>query len=391
MQYCFTPLKSHRSSIPFMVFEKNNFTAEKQLLNKKETTATPESIFDFLGINPAIEKISKEPAGSEVYDVLIDLEKFKIGKKKFKSFHLLIEDLKAQLATFIHPEMPTLFRFRAKPKTYFMYYKKIPDLSKSEIDYRNFFIRNARKKVGNSHFISSKIKLMVHIRQGDTAVVQTPWKTFIPVWHKIPGKFTQFKRMEDIPNSQFTTIDNFYNFLEKLQQNLGKELFSTVVFSDGFKKAFLQIYLKSKRSDLSDQEIEKLKEIQANYDKNQFSNFEKLSNTKTIVGEELDNLYDLVQTFMEAEILVIGTQQIMIPKLVASYCNRENMPLIIVLYSSKKLNLDFIGLENDSPNILQIDIHDYDIREISTKIKAFITKIATRPALKNDPTKIIYK
>lgn len=352
LKYYFTPLNAERS---------NNY------YNSKNQKTTSESIFNLLGINSYLERISHNPAGSDIHRVDIDLDYFQLREKNYQSFEDLIYELKARLYSFIHSKKTTLFYFRASPKTFFRFYRLAAAAPDSDIDYRNLFMSYNRSATGKPLFEPSDIKLLIHIRQGDTAVLETPWNTYVPVWYNIPGRFTQFKKIEEIQSTHIITLDDFYRFISSFLEHTNNKKFSSLLFSDGYKTAFRLIYQNSKKKDISDHELEWLKKIEANYDNEKYEKFRKFNGMKMIIGEEMEKLYDLIHSFIEADILVIGTQQIMIPKMVAMLSDPKNMPVLIVLYRSDKPHFEYLGLGPFCHHIVYVNIHDYDIHEITQK------------------------
>lgn len=77
---------------------------------------------------------------------------------------------------------------------------------------------------------------------------------------------------------------------------------------------------------------------------------------------------------MNTDIIIIGTQQTMIPKLIASYFNVDQMPLLIILYKSKPRYLDYLGIKIDQSNIIQVNINDYDEVLIVNKIQDYLLR-----------------
>lgn len=352
LKYYFTPLNAERS---------NNY------YNSKNQKTTSESIFNLLGVNSYLERISDNPAGSDIHRVHIDLDYFQLREKNYQSFEDLIYELKARLYSFIHSKKTTLFYFRASPKTFFRYYRLAAAAPDSDIDYRNLFMSYNQSTTGKSLFSPSEVKLFIHIRQGDTAVLETPWNTYVPVWYNIPGRFTQFKKIEEIQSTHIITLDDFYRFISSFLEHASNKKFSSLLFSDGYKTAFRLIYQNSKKKDISDDELEWLKKAEVNYDNEKYEKFLKFNGMKTIIGEDIEKLYNLIHSFIEADILVIGTQQSMIPKMVAMLSDPKNMPVLIVLYRSDKPHFEYLGLDPFCHHIVYVNIHDYDIHEITQK------------------------
>ncbi len=361
LKYYHTPLSAHRSSDPFL--------HDPITQNQQEESKEFKDIFDFVGVN---ECLGKQSAGvlkprKEIY---LNLNITLYGSEGIDSYEALIQKMKEILYPFLSTNRTIILCLFAEPKTYFEYYRYLYDRKEHEIDYFNCF-----KNLGSrwkSEFDTDSTNMLVHIRQGDTGTVETPWNTFIPVWYEIDGKFTQFKNDEDIPGDKRIAPNIFYQFVKELQKALAIKELSTAVFSDGYKKTFRWIYKYSREKDISSEEIEKLKELEPNYDDLQFGSFSDLQNTHTIIGEEVEKLYSLVQSFFDADIIVTGTQAVMMPKFLATYGKKDQMPFLIVLYHSEKPYLDFLGLKESDPFLMLVDIDNYDIKEIAVHASEYL-------------------
>lgn len=371
LKYYHTPLSAHRSSDPFL------FDPITQAEKKESSENKPKAfydIFDFLGINDHLENQSANVANPRK-QVPIDLNVLLYGREGVNNYESLLEEMKVVLYPFIKKSREVLLCFKAEPRTYFSYYHFLHSQSEHEIDYFNCFKQSKRKDRWPSEFDSDSTNMLVHIRQGDTGTIETPWNTFIPVWHEIEGKFTQFKNERDIPGTKRMYPSEFYKFVKDLQQNLAVKNVSTTVFSDGYKKAFRWIYLYFKEKDISKEEIEKLKEMESTYDVVQFGKFNDLPNTHTVIGEEVEKLYSLVQSFFDADIIVSGTQALMMPKFMATYGKRDAMPFLIFLYHTKKRELDLIGFKETDPFVMFVDVENYNISEISERVSNYLQSI----------------
>ena len=373
LKYIYTPLKSARSSTPFLGFTDKSNTETSGVVSSNHADA--DSIFNFLGINQSLKELSKPSPDAETYHVELILDFLIKDINRIDTYEKLIESVTRIMIPFIDKNRPTLFILKAYPPFYFSFYKMIPETVESKINYRKFFQKKARNSE-KLHKVqdSAKLNIFIHIRQGDTAVIQTPWDTYIPVWYKIQGKFKQFRQLEAIKCDDIILVKEFYSFFKKILEKLRIEEISTHVFSDGFKKAFLQIYKFSSRKDVTLEEINKLKLVENTYDDYQFGIFKSIPNTNLIIGEELTKLYDLIRSFMNTDIIIIGTQQTMIPKLIASYFNVDQMPLLIILYKSKPRYLDYLGIKIDQSNIIQVNINDYDEVLIVNKIQDYLSR-----------------
>lgn len=367
LKYYHTPLSAHRSSDPFLF----DPITQKQKVDSDENSTRINDIFDFLGIN---EHLEKESEGVAIGDKVIPLNlNFLLYERvKIDSYESLIEEMKVILYPFLKKNQRILLIFHTGPTTYFRYNRYTVDQKRHEIDYYSCYKKYKRTDDLESVFTTESTNILVHIRQGDTGTIETPWNTYIPVWHATEGKFKQFQNDRDIPGYKRIYPIEFYHFVKELLEELPAEKKQTVVFSDGYKKTFRWVYKYFREKDISLAELEKLKELEPDYDKLQFERFNDLKNTKTVIGEEVDKLYRLFSAFFDADVLVTGTQATMIPKLTATYGKKDGMPFLIILYHTVKPSLEYVGLKDSSPYIMFVNIEDYDISDVSNRIAIYL-------------------
>ena len=193
-------------------------------------------------------------------------------------------------------------------------HSKIPDFP-DQLDLRKVYFSQRKRRPIKSRFIEGKIKLLVHIRLGDIGTVKTPWNTFIPLIG--PKKMDEIANLNDAECNYILDIKNYYDFIQKFISYFDSELFSIVVSSDGYKAAFKKIKRNIKKFDFDSNQLKALKRIEVTYDQENFSIFKDFKNLVCIVGENDNNLYDLIHSSLMADIIIIGDQQRMLPKLIA--------------------------------------------------------------------------
>lgn len=377
LKYYHTPLSSHRSSKPFL-FDPLSKDRDKKKSVSEKSANTYQDVFDFLGLNDFLNKSSQDLHSKSLRKIQIDLKRTFFHVDNVSDYESLVEEMKVMLYSFINKRQKLLIEFQCDPRTYFKYYKYVHDHSEHLIDFRSIFNVVERDVQNESLFDVDSCKIMVHIRQGDTGIVKTPWGTFIPTWYQTEGKFTQFENEVDIPEDRMMNVSDFYQFLENLLSAINFTSTSALVFSDGFKKSFRWIYKYSNPKDISPKEINELKKLEPTYNENEFGQFEELKGVKTVIGEEVEKLYDLIHTFMEADIVVLGTHGIMTPKLAATFRRKENMPLLLMLYRGSQPNLSFIGFDKESDFLLYINLDDYNIQEVVGYIQRYQKQTASK-------------
>ena len=75
---------------------------------------------------------------------------------------------------------------------------RIPAMS---VDFRQMYFNARQEAPWESTFGEAPIKILIHIRQGDTASILTPWDTYLCLWPS-ENAHKEFKRFEDIPNNE---------------------------------------------------------------------------------------------------------------------------------------------------------------------------------------------
>ena len=176
------------------------------------------------------------------------------------------------------------------------------------------------------------LKIVVHIRQGDTGVVQTPWGTFIPVWSHRGDQLVEYDSFASIPSTQWQfEVGQYRHFLDELLGRLAPARSSTLVFSDGADRGLKLIESNLEQLAWSPDQTASFREARAGYDQRQFACFAGIEGIDLQVGETGLKLFQLVHSMLEADIVIVSNQQRMAPKLVANL-GQENSPKVIVLY-----------------------------------------------------------
>lgn len=174
--------------------------------------------------------------------------------------------------------------------------------------------------------------MLVHIRQGDTAILETPWNTFIPLREPRALAFTEIQDIDRLDDNPVLDVADYYGFAKKLVDSWGSGSLSFLVFSDGYRWGFARLYQNARRLKLNRRKIKALKVAERSYDRAKFSIFENLEHTHCILGENDENLSNLIQGILTADLIIVGDQQRMIPKFLANYYDHERPAVLIVLY-----------------------------------------------------------
>ena len=215
-----------------------------------------------------------------------------------------------------------------------------------QLDFRSIYFQARKKRPIKSRFTDGKVKLLVHIRQGDTAVIETPWQTFVPLW-----KLQKQKKSPEILDinkvgDQYVPVHEYFSFLRQFLTCFNDSTFSIIVSSDGYKRGFGKLYAYRHFLNFTDEQLRELRNAEESYDQEKFAQFKTLENSLCLVGETDENLIDLIHSSIIADIIVIGTQQRMLPNLLTLYGDASKPPLLIILHklkrppTNKRINLD---------------------------------------------------
>jgi hypothetical protein len=180
---------------------------------------------------------------------------------------------------------------------------------------------------------SGKLKVLVHIRQGDTAVIEIPGRIYISLWKQHFPKTIYLNKLDD----SFLKIiepEEYYYFLTKCLSFLNEKPYISIISSDGYYKSFKKLsnILTRRMSLLFDWLVLWIANI---VNKQKFDVFNKMPDAKLVVGETDDKLITLIDATLSANIIIVGTQQGMIPKLLSLYPKTENKPILVNLYKTE--------------------------------------------------------
>ena len=283
---------------------------------------------------------------------------------------------------FARPRPRSLLSKAIKSINSYFYHKfNINYLINSELPYfpdglnlKSIYLNTKNKNpLSQTKFSPGKIKLLVHIRQGDTSIIETPWKTYIPLWKQ--NKLTEFDSLDSHQFDKYIDVNDYHCFVREFISCFPVNTFSILISSDGYKRGFEKIEDKLRFSlNLTSQQIHQLKEAKESYDEKKFKVFEDLDNSCLMVGEKDDSLFHFVDSILTADIIVIGTQQKMIPKLITNYYDFDNPPIIIVLHkTAEPPSYENLNLTPRKAKIIPAHLGRFNFEEVITQVKEAIS------------------
>lgn len=240
--------------------------------------------------------------------------------------------------------------------------------------YKAYF-NERNQRPWRSLFKADKYSVLVHMRQGDTALIRTPWDSYIPVLgiRHTPKELNDIKEASGI----FITTTDYYQFIYKLTNHMGADKLSVVFASDGYRRGFQKLLSNIHGLQLTSKQIRALKSSAREYDTKDFSILNTIPNSRLVIGETANNLRDLIHSALTADIIVAGSQQFMMKKLVSTYYETGYQPIFINLYKGNMLDSQQIFPLERIMKIVNVNLLDYDIEEVARKI---IEYLPPRPA-----------
>jgi len=375
--YIHTPFSSERSNASYLLVgeapkEISTGDAIAKWLRKALSRYRPvvPDVFDFLGINQALERRSRPNLAEcgNLRPLTISLSDNYLLERKIHTFESLVAhvDSLAEQAAGDGEAIPadaTLINFRLDGPRLTCFsliqarFPKFQDgLNLQEI-YSEARLREPVKSLYRRH----GAKILIHIRQGDTGVVETPWKTHMPVWSLRKDQLKEYESFDQIESAELLfEVSEYKTFLDELLSRLERSSRSVLVFSDGANRGLRIVERNMAKLGWPPEKIERFKKSRADYDRRQFRCFSGNPDVRLVVGEEPAKLRQLINSAIESDIIIVSNQLRMLPKLVANFCN-EDAPKVIVLYKQNvPRNSDII--DNDESRFIYVDIGnpDYD-------------------------------
>jgi hypothetical protein len=201
-----------------------------------------------------------------------------------------------------------------------------------DLNFREAYFQKRKKHPYPNLSSGNKKRLLIHIRQGDTATIKTPWNTYFSVWDQHKKPYQECNLVAGLADSRT------------------------------FKRPELFKFSKS--------QFESLKISSKVYEEEAFKCFAKNLGIRLNIGETPENLKALIHELLHSDIIVSGTQNRMIPKFLSLYFNETEMPVLILLFKERKPYLKSFGFSDQNSRIICVDINNYNPEEVLEKIKA---------------------
>ena len=340
-KYTHTKLKAYRSN------PANNFTDNRLLRILKNLNSSKlknsRDIYGHLGINDHFENHYSH-ANDLVFDQIINID-VKAEFSLDKDFNN-IGDIKKHIEKEIIKNSGSgnillKFNYLKARKEILRLKNYIPPIN-NYLDFYDIYKNSANIKKRNSLFDSTKkIKLLIHIRQGDTGLIQTPWNTYIPVYKKHPGFMKEHHSIDELNSYENFFYDSYqpieyFKYLENFLNYFNEEMFSILIFSDGYARTHDNFLKNLDKINLNKKQKNQILAGLSEYEEKQFGIFKEINNCRCIIGESDDQLIQLIDSVLESDITICSNQMQFIQKLINLF-NSKNNPDLIQLYRGEKL------------------------------------------------------
>lgn len=382
--YIHTPFSSERSNAHYLlVGDVPKDTSTGNRIGKwlraavKWNGPVEEDVFDFLGINRYFEA-SRQPDSGEGRNFrartigLSDNYLLEWNIDCFESLAAHLGNLAKQAAN--DPEAGSdgaiLINFRLegpRRNCFSLIQAKFPRFQDG-LNLPEIYAQARARAPIKSLYRKGRLKILLHIRQGDTGVVKTPWGTCLPVWSLRQDQLKEYESFDRIESAQLLfEVAEYKTFLDEFLKRLDRSARSILVFSDGANRSLRIVERNLGKLGWSPEQIQDFRASKADYDQRQFSCFSGDGDVRLVVGEEPLKLRQLIDSAIESDIVIVSNQLRMIPKLVANYCD-EKSPKVIVLYKrDAPVNSDIVS--DDGNRFIYVDVENPDYEALIRRIR----------------------
>ncbi len=254
---------------------------------------------------------------------------------------------------------PTIVRFRwkseAKGRWFFRWVQDAMDRFPDGLDLREAYFRLGGGREMKPSFPPGRAGVVVHVRQGDTALVRTPWGTSIP--QRGPNAFRQVVDPANLEAAHTIEVGDYARFVSAFVRAWGSDVPAVRVFSDGFALGIRKVLSRAGEIPLTASQCDSLRDLIPQVDEREFAVFDSVPGVTCHVGETDENLFRLVHATLTADVVIVGDQQKMLPKLLANYADRSRPAIVVVLYKAERPP-DFakLGLSRNKASIHPVKI-----------------------------------
>lgn len=209
---------------------------------------------------------------------------------------------------------------------------------------KHYWLARSKNSI-DSQFLPNKIKVLVHIRNGDMASFKIGNKV-LSVFARSVCIAESEDALERSRNAaalqKFTkpiALQEYVHLLEAIFQMAAQDIFSVVVISDGYGRALEVIFRALRKGEIALTPLEVLKLLQEIYrSQQQLKSFFSIHNASTIVGESKQNLFRSIHAIAEADIVIKSSGSF--ASLIHQFFKKEDQSTVFLnvhLYREKDL------------------------------------------------------
>lgn len=208
------------------------------------------------------------------------------------------------------------------------------------------------------------------MRQGDTGVIETPWHTFISTWCLHESEYLREFDSYDQLCAEHVEVEDFYDFMHAFQSQYADEL-SLAFCSDGYGATFDHLSSNVDRFDFDDRKLETLREMSQSYEQQKLGRFDCFVDAVRQFGESDENFCDLVNSIVEADIIVTSTQQSLIVQFLARFYDLKKPKIALILHRGGKIpDRQWLDLSERKAILIPVDVRNYDIGEVCEVVRS---------------------
>lgn len=327
-----------------------------------------ESVYEFLDLNSLWPRQRSDAPFAAMPIVQVELSDALLERNRVRDMPGLQDYVRSTVARACRCGRDVVVQFSLAGGRFFFdtIHRSLPHLQDA-LDLRQRYSAAREREPWPSCFEPDKVRVLVHMRQGDTGVIRTPWQTFIPVWHK----FTSAGLMELHDKSQIpsacVTEEDYEHFMTEFTKCFEPQSFSIVFASDGYAHAFRQLLNRSRTLELDAAKLEAIRAAAADYDLRMFAPFRAFPGAVCRIGEDPACLFDLIDCALTADIIVIGTQQRFILKLLACYPNPDRRTPVVILHRMPTLSpyLQGVALAEQSISVVEAHLDGTPVEDVA--------------------------
>ncbi len=192
--------------------------------------------------------------------------------------------------------------------------------------------------------------------------------------------YCEYNKFSDIQyDNRVLRVDDYCQFVKRLISHFKDDNFSLLFFSDGFKRAFSCFtHERVKSLNLTKDKMKILNRSEKSYDQKAFNKLANIRGSTLVIGEKPRKLYDLIHSILVADIIIIGPRAGMVPKLISTYCNVDNIPIVIVLHKGTKppfSHTDYMGLHDRERKFVYVNVVNSDYELVVSMLSKMVANL----------------